>query len=135
MAGWTFGTLIADNMRVTAFCQNSRCNHNQRLDLAALAAKFGPDTPASHARRLGPSSEVHEMRRPADRSHVHACRAADRQNLFEAEEQAIIGSGALNRQQRRAAGGATSHAGRHRAAVAATAAALLFVAALVSGLL
>jgi hypothetical protein len=46
--GWTFGRLIAEQMRVTAFCQNSRCNHNQQLDLAALAAKFGPDAPAMH---------------------------------------------------------------------------------------
>jgi hypothetical protein len=39
--GWTFGSLIAEGMRVTAFCQNSRCNNNQQLDLKALAAKFG----------------------------------------------------------------------------------------------
>jgi hypothetical protein len=47
-AGWTFGSLIAEGMRVTAFCQNSRCNHNQQLDLKALSARFGPDTPAMH---------------------------------------------------------------------------------------
>jgi ribosomal protein L33 len=35
-------------MRVTAFCQNSSCNHNQQLDLKALSARFGPDTPAMH---------------------------------------------------------------------------------------
>jgi hypothetical protein len=46
--GWTFGSLIVEQMRVTAFCQNSRCHHNQQLDLKALAAKFGPDAPAMH---------------------------------------------------------------------------------------
>jgi len=42
--GWTFGRLIAEEMRVMAFCQNMRCNHNQQLDLKALAAKFGSDS-------------------------------------------------------------------------------------------
>jgi len=46
--GWTFGSLIAEEMRVTAVCQNSRCNHHQRLDLLSLAARLGSDTPAMH---------------------------------------------------------------------------------------
>jgi hypothetical protein len=45
---WTFGSLIASEMRVTAVCLNSRCNHIQRLDLLALAARLGSDTPATH---------------------------------------------------------------------------------------
>ena len=46
--GWTFATLIADEMTITAHCQNARCNHSHRLDLKDLAARFGPDTPAMH---------------------------------------------------------------------------------------
>jgi hypothetical protein len=44
--GWTFGSLVSEEMRVTAFC--SRCNHNQQLDIEVLAAKLGSDTPAMH---------------------------------------------------------------------------------------
>jgi hypothetical protein len=46
--GWTFESLIAEGMRVTAFCRNSRCNHNQQLDLKALSGRFGPYMPAMH---------------------------------------------------------------------------------------
>ena len=46
--GWTFATLIADEMTVTAHCQNSSCNHRRQLDLKDLAATIGPDTPAMH---------------------------------------------------------------------------------------
>ena len=42
--GWTFGSLLANDMRVTALCQNSQCNHIQRLDLLALPVRFGSDT-------------------------------------------------------------------------------------------
>lgn len=45
---WTFAKLIADGMTVRAFCQRSRCNHSQVLDLKALAERFGPDAPAMH---------------------------------------------------------------------------------------
>lgn len=44
--GWTFQSLIDGHMTVTAHCHNPKCHHSQKLDLAALAAKFGPDTPA-----------------------------------------------------------------------------------------
>jgi len=46
--GWTFAKLIADEMTVTAHCQNSRCNRSQVLDLKALSERFGPDAPAMH---------------------------------------------------------------------------------------
>jgi hypothetical protein len=39
--GWTFGSLIAEEMRVTAFYQNARRNHNQPFELKVLAAKLG----------------------------------------------------------------------------------------------
>jgi hypothetical protein len=44
--GWTYQSLIDGRMTVTAFCQNSACHHNQRLDLEALRDRFGPDAPA-----------------------------------------------------------------------------------------
>jgi len=33
-------------MAVTAHCHNSPCNHNQKLDLAKLRDRFGPDAPS-----------------------------------------------------------------------------------------
>ena len=41
--GWTFQSLIDAKMQVTAHCHNSPCNHNQKLDLAKLRDRFGPD--------------------------------------------------------------------------------------------
>ncbi|MDR7220376.1 hypothetical protein [Aminobacter aminovorans] len=46
MAGWTIQSLIDKRMRVTAYCHNSRCNHNKVLDLLAIRDKLGPDAPA-----------------------------------------------------------------------------------------
>ena len=46
--GWTFAKLIADEMTVTAHCQNPHCNHRRQLDLKDLAKTIGPDTPAMH---------------------------------------------------------------------------------------
>lgn len=45
-AGWTYRKLIDEKMTLTAFCHHAPCNHHQVLDLAALAARFGPDAPA-----------------------------------------------------------------------------------------
>lgn len=33
-------------MVLHAYCHNHRCHHNQRLDLAVLKARLGPDAPA-----------------------------------------------------------------------------------------
>jgi hypothetical protein len=44
--GYTYQSLIDAKMTVTAFCQNSACHHNQRLDLEKLRDRFGPDAPA-----------------------------------------------------------------------------------------
>jgi hypothetical protein len=44
--GWTFQTLIDEKMAVTAHCHHAPCNHNQKLDLAKLRDRFGPDAPA-----------------------------------------------------------------------------------------
>ncbi|MER9829139.1 hypothetical protein NKJ51_12230 [Mesorhizobium sp. M0134] len=41
--GWTPQTLIDAKTRLTAFCHNPRCHHNQVLDLENLKAKLGPD--------------------------------------------------------------------------------------------
>lgn len=46
MAKWTVQTLIDARMQLTAFCHNSRCNHNKVLDLTAIRDKLGPDAPA-----------------------------------------------------------------------------------------
>ena len=48
MAGkdWTFQSLIDGKMTVTAYCHNSACYHSQKLDLAKLRDRFGPDAPA-----------------------------------------------------------------------------------------
>src|SRR3954451_21805587 len=97
--GWTLASLIAEEMRVTAFCQNSRCNHNQRLDLKALAAKLGPDTPGN-ARRSRAAAEVHELRRPADRPHLHPDSAADRQPVSQGEGRALRPTRGWNRSHR-----------------------------------
>lgn len=47
--GWTPQTLIDSKMRLTAFCHNPKCHHNQVLDLGELKAKLGPDAPAMSA--------------------------------------------------------------------------------------
>ncbi|WP_245511371.1 MULTISPECIES: hypothetical protein [unclassified Mesorhizobium] len=44
--GWTFPSLIDAKMTVTAFCHWSPCNHSQKLDLAQLRDRYGPDSPA-----------------------------------------------------------------------------------------
>ncbi|MER9710143.1 hypothetical protein NKJ13_07725 [Mesorhizobium sp. M0174] len=44
--GWTLQSLIDGKMRLVAFCHNSRCHHNQTLNLEKLKAKLGPDAPA-----------------------------------------------------------------------------------------
>ncbi|WP_292174908.1 hypothetical protein [Mesorhizobium sp.] len=44
--GWTFQSLIDAKMTVTAFCHWSPCNHSQKLDLAQLRDRYGPDSPA-----------------------------------------------------------------------------------------
>lgn len=44
--GWTLQSLIDGKMRLVAFCHNSKCHHNQALDLEAIKAKLGPDAPA-----------------------------------------------------------------------------------------
>ncbi|WP_292312957.1 hypothetical protein [Mesorhizobium sp.] len=33
-------------MTVTAFCHHAPCNHNQKLDLAMLRDRYGPDAAA-----------------------------------------------------------------------------------------
>jgi hypothetical protein len=89
MADWTFATLIADEMTVTAHCQNSRCNHSHRLDLKDLAARLGPDTPAMQ-RRPRSASEVHEMRREEDRPRLHPGRAAGRQPVSQGQGRTVM---------------------------------------------
>ncbi|MER8882581.1 hypothetical protein [Mesorhizobium sp. M0816] len=44
--GWTFQSLIDENVQVTAHCHRAPCHHRQELDLAKLRARFGPDAPA-----------------------------------------------------------------------------------------
>ncbi|WP_292167178.1 hypothetical protein [Mesorhizobium sp.] len=44
--GWTFQSMIDAKMTVTAFCHWSPCNHSQKLDLAQLRDRYGPDAPA-----------------------------------------------------------------------------------------
>ncbi|AZO52094.1 hypothetical protein EJ073_28740 [Mesorhizobium sp. M4B.F.Ca.ET.058.02.1.1] len=44
--GWTFQSLIDAKMTVTAFCHWSPCNHSQKLNLAQLRDRYGPDAPA-----------------------------------------------------------------------------------------
>ncbi|TPI10273.1 hypothetical protein FJW10_29610 [Mesorhizobium sp. B4-1-1] len=45
--GWTIQGLIDGTMKVTAYyCHNPKCHHSQVLDLEALKARLGPDTPA-----------------------------------------------------------------------------------------
>ncbi|WP_292106347.1 hypothetical protein [Mesorhizobium sp.] len=44
--GCTFQSLIDAEMTVTAFCHHAPCNHSQKLDLAKLRDRFGPDAPA-----------------------------------------------------------------------------------------
>ncbi|TIX68072.1 MAG: hypothetical protein E5V25_13890 [Mesorhizobium sp.] len=44
--GWTLQSLIDGKMRLTAFCHNPKCHHNETLDLDAIKAKLGPDAPA-----------------------------------------------------------------------------------------
>lgn len=46
MAGWTVQGLIDQRMELHAYCHNSRCNHNRKIDLAVLLDKLGPDAPA-----------------------------------------------------------------------------------------
>ncbi|MER9130651.1 hypothetical protein [Mesorhizobium sp. M0768] len=46
MAKWTVQGLIDARMALHAFCHNSRCHHNQLLNLEKLKAKLGPDAPA-----------------------------------------------------------------------------------------
>jgi hypothetical protein len=46
--GWTVQALIDEEMTVTAYCHNWRCNHNARLNLVALRTRLGPDAPAMH---------------------------------------------------------------------------------------
>ena len=46
MAGWTVQELIDSDMRLEAYCHDPRCHHHQRLDLAKLRDKLGPDAPA-----------------------------------------------------------------------------------------
>jgi len=41
--GWTFQSLIDEKMAVTAHCHKSPCSHSQKLDLAKLRDRFGPD--------------------------------------------------------------------------------------------
>jgi len=43
---WTLQPLIDERMTVTAYCHNSRCHHNQPLNLEALLDRLGPDMPA-----------------------------------------------------------------------------------------
>ncbi|UVC18939.1 hypothetical protein IHQ72_11405 [Mesorhizobium onobrychidis] len=44
--GWTFQSLIDEQMAVTAHCQTAPCHHRQVLDLVKLRDRFGPDAPA-----------------------------------------------------------------------------------------
>jgi hypothetical protein len=44
--GWMFQSLIDAKMAVTAHCQTAPCHHRQKLDLAKLRDRFGPDAPA-----------------------------------------------------------------------------------------
>ncbi|MER9706061.1 hypothetical protein NKJ10_17700 [Mesorhizobium sp. M0204] len=46
VARWTVQGLIDARMQLTAFCHNSRCHHNQALDLGKIKAKLRPDAPA-----------------------------------------------------------------------------------------
>ena len=43
---WTFQSLIDAKMAVTAHCQTAPCHHSQKLDLAKLRDRFGPDAPS-----------------------------------------------------------------------------------------
>ncbi|WP_292130969.1 hypothetical protein [Mesorhizobium sp.] len=43
---WTWQKLIDERMTLTAFCHNHLCNHSQKLDLAKLRDRFGPDAQA-----------------------------------------------------------------------------------------
>lgn len=48
MTKWTVQGLIDAGMTLTAYCQIASCSHSQRLDLARLREKLGPDAPAMH---------------------------------------------------------------------------------------
>jgi len=44
--GWTIQDLIDKRIKLHAFCHNSRCHHNQLLDMQKLKDKLGADAPA-----------------------------------------------------------------------------------------
>jgi hypothetical protein len=47
--GWTVQSLIDGKMMLHAYCHAPRCRHSQKLDLAKLRDKLGPDAPAMAA--------------------------------------------------------------------------------------
>lgn len=48
MKGETIQSFIDSGDRLTAWCHNSRCNHNAILDMHALRERLGPDHGAMH---------------------------------------------------------------------------------------
>lgn len=43
---WTWQSLIDGRMTLTAHCHRPACAHSQKLDLAKLRDRYGPDAPA-----------------------------------------------------------------------------------------
>ncbi|WP_208603661.1 hypothetical protein [Mesorhizobium loti] len=60
--GWTFGSLIEHEMKVTVHCL--QCHHSQTLDLKALRDRYGADTPAM-ATDLAPRMKCTSCKRRA----------------------------------------------------------------------